>query len=102
VINSLQLKDPLVFSLSFNRPNIFYEVRYKELIEVRNSAKLSSLANYEVDLDHLKNVEEDMKRYIESKHSGSCGIIYTQKRETCDSLAELLKAKGLSAAGPLH
>jgi len=75
VVNSLQLDKPLMVALSFNRPNIYYEVRYKDL---------------------LGNIHTDMASFI-AERNGACGIIYCHKRETCGNVAAKLKEKGVSA-----
>ncbi|KAJ4869804.1 ATP-dependent DNA helicase Q-like 3 [Raphanus sativus] len=76
VIDSLSLRNPLVLKSSFNRPNIFYEVRYKELID-----------NAYTDLCNLL------------KSCGNiCAIIYCLERTTCDDLSLHLSSTGISSA----
>ncbi|XP_010432237.1 PREDICTED: ATP-dependent DNA helicase Q-like 3 [Camelina sativa] len=76
VIDSLSLRNPLVLKSSFNRPNIFYEVRYKDLID-----------NAYTDLGNLL------------KSCGSiCAIIYCLERTTCDDLSVHLTSIGISSA----
>ncbi|CAH8286413.1 unnamed protein product [Eruca vesicaria subsp. sativa] len=76
VIDSLSLRNPLVLKSSFNRPNIFYEVRYKDLID-----------NAYTDLCNLL------------KSCGSiCAIIYCLERTTCDDLSLHLTTTGISSA----
>ncbi|MQL98292.1 hypothetical protein Taro_030999, partial [Colocasia esculenta] len=76
VIESLGLHNPVVLKASFNRPNIFYEVRYKDVID-DTYADLSNLI----------------------KSSGSmCSIIYCLERSTCDDLSAHLKRNGISCA----
>ncbi|TDZ73254.1 ATP-dependent DNA helicase hus2/rqh1 [Colletotrichum trifolii] len=59
-----------VFSQSFNRPNLTYEVRRKEKDLVTKIADL-----------------------ITSKYSRQCGIIYTLSRKTAEQVAEKLRTK---------
>ncbi|KAM7513062.1 hypothetical protein LguiB_011937 [Lonicera macranthoides] len=76
VMESLCLQDPLVLKSSFNRPNIYYEVRYKDLVE-----------NPYVDLGNLL------------KSSGNvCAIVYCLERTTCDDLAAHLSKIDISCA----
>ncbi|XP_050229761.2 ATP-dependent DNA helicase Q-like 3 [Mercurialis annua] len=76
VIESLCLHDPLILKSSFNRPNIYYEVRYKDLLDDAY-ADLSS----------------------ELKSSGDiCAIIYCLERTTCDNLSAHLSKNGISCA----
>lgn len=76
VIESLSLRNPLVLKSSFNRPNIFYEVRYKDLID-----------NAYTDLCNLL------------KSCGKiCAIIYCLERTTCDDLSLHLSSTGISSA----
>ncbi|XP_010548239.1 PREDICTED: ATP-dependent DNA helicase Q-like 3 [Tarenaya hassleriana] len=76
VIDSLSLRDPLVLKSSFNRPNIFYEVRYKDLID----DAYTDLCNL---LKSCGNI---------------CAIIYCLERTTCDDLSAHLSNSGISCA----
>ena len=62
------------FCSSFNRPNLYYEVRPK-----------------------TKNVDHDIVRFIKSQ-PGKSGIIYCLSRKTVEELAEVLRANDISAA----
>ncbi|OHF01377.1 RecQ family ATP-dependent DNA helicase [Colletotrichum orchidophilum] len=59
-----------VFSQSFNRPNLTYEVRRKEKELIHKIANL-----------------------IMSKYDGQCGIIYTLSRKTAEQVAEKLRSQ---------
>ncbi|KAK9055578.1 hypothetical protein SSX86_026662 [Deinandra increscens subsp. villosa] len=76
VIESLDMKNPLVLKSSFNRPNIYYEVRFKDL-----------LTDPYVDLTDLIKSCGDV-----------CGIVYCLERTTCDDLASHLSKNGISCA----
>ncbi|XP_021750141.1 ATP-dependent DNA helicase Q-like 3 isoform X1 [Chenopodium quinoa] len=76
VIQSLCLQNPLVLKSSFNRPNIHYEVRYKDLLD-------DSYA----DLCGVMKSCGDV-----------CGIIYCLERSACDALAVHLSSNGISCA----
>lgn len=74
VIKSLCLHQPSILQTSFNRPNIFYEVRYKDLL---NDA-------YTDLRDMLKAAKQD------------CTIIYCLARNTCDDIGACLLKDGIS------
>ncbi|XP_028059695.1 ATP-dependent DNA helicase Q-like 3 isoform X1 [Camellia sinensis] len=76
VIESLCLHDPLVLKSSFNRPNIYYEVRYKDLLD----DPYADLANL------LKSCGD------------VCAIVYCLERTTCDDVAGHLSKNGISCA----
>ncbi|KAI3447100.1 hypothetical protein Pfo_003765 [Paulownia fortunei] len=76
VIESLCLQNPLVLKSSFNRPNIYYEVHYKDLLD----DPYSDLCNY------LKS------------HGNNCAIVYCLERTACDDLAIHLSKNGISCA----
>ncbi|KAE9464593.1 hypothetical protein C3L33_03508, partial [Rhododendron williamsianum] len=73
----LVLAKPLLLKSSFNRPNIHYEVRYKDLMD----HPYADLANL---LKSCGNV---------------CAIVYCLERTTCDDLAGHLVNNGISCAG---
>ncbi|KAJ0981107.1 hypothetical protein J5N97_009362 [Dioscorea zingiberensis] len=76
VIQSLCLQQPLILRTSFNRPNIYYEVRYKDL---------------------LRDVYSDLSNLLKS--SGNvCAIVYCLERSTCDTLSNHLLKAGISSA----
>lgn len=66
-----------VFKSSFNRPNLYYEVRPK-----------------------TKDVDRDIIRYIKN-HPGESGIVYCLSRKRVEELAETLKINGVSSL-PYH
>jgi len=73
---NLGIMDATVFKSSFNRPNLYYEVRDK------------------VD------AEKDIIRYIK-QHPGKSGIIYCLSRKKVEETASLLAINGISAL-PYH
>ncbi|KAL6912017.1 hypothetical protein ACP4OV_000822 [Aristida adscensionis] len=76
VISSLCLQNPVILRASFNRPNIFYEVRYKDLLD---------------------DVYTDISNLLKS--SGNvCSIIYCLERAACDDLSMHLSQQGISSA----
>ncbi|KAM2723447.1 hypothetical protein EV1_026407 [Malus domestica] len=76
VIESLCLHNPLTLRSSFNRPNIHYEVRYKDLLD---------------------DVYADMSGVLKS--SGDvCAIVYCLERTMCDELSAHLSQSGISCA----
>jgi ATP-dependent DNA helicase RecQ len=75
IIKNLDLKEPQVFISSFNRPNLYYEIRPK--IKKDQTIK-------------------DMVRFIVGNKNKS-GIIYTLNRKTTEELADMLMANGIKA-----
>ena len=74
---SLGILDAVEFKSSFNRPNLYYEVRPK-----------------------TTEVDKDIIRFIK-QHPGKSGIIYCLSRKKVEELAEILKANDIKAA-PYH
>lgn len=74
---NLGMTDANVYKSSFNRPNLYYEVRPK-----------------------THNVDRDIIRYIKA-NSGKSGIIYCLSRKKVEELAETLQVNGISAR-PYH
>ncbi len=74
---NLGMIDAEVFKSSFNRPNLYYEVRPK-----------------------TQNVDRDIIKYIKSQ-PGKSGIVYCLSRKKVEELAETLKVNGISAL-PYH
>lgn len=70
---SLGIVDAKEFKSSFNRPNLYYEVRPK-----------------------TKNIDKDIIRYIKN-NSGKSGIIYCLSRKKVEELAEILRANNINA-----
>lgn len=79
IITVLRMNQPRRFTASFNRPNISYEVRYKDLVE-----------NVFADIVSL------VKAFIEKGQPS--GIIYCHKREDCDLIAMALRDAGIKGA----
>ena len=77
ILKNLDMSDADTFKASFNRPNLFYEVRTK-----------------------TKNIESDIIRFIK-QHKGKSGIIYCLSRKKVESIAEVLQVNGISAV-PYH
>ncbi len=77
IIKNLGIPDAKVFKASFNRPNLFYEVRPK-----------------------TKDVDADIIRFVK-KNAGKSGIIYCLSRKRVEELAQVLQVNGVSAV-PYH
>lgn len=77
ILKNLDMTDAKTFKASFNRPNLYYEVRPK-----------------------TKNVETDIIRFIKQQ-KGKSGIIYCLSRKKVESIAEVLQVNGISAV-PYH
>ena len=69
---NLGMSDASVFKSSFNRPNLYYEIRPK------------------------RNVDHDIIRFIK-QNEGKSGIIYCLSRKKVEELTELLVANGIRA-----
>jgi ATP-dependent DNA helicase RecQ len=74
---NLGMDDASVYKASFNRPNLYYEIRPK-----------------------TKNVDRDIIKFIKG-HMGKSGIIYCLSRKKVEELAETLKVNGINAL-PYH
>lgn len=74
---NLGIQDAEDFKSSFNRPNLYYEVRPK-----------------------TKNVDKDVIRFIKA-NPGKSGIIYCLSRKKVEELAEILQANDIQAL-PYH
>lgn len=73
---NLNMLDAVVFKSSFNRDNLFYEIRPK------------------------RDVEKQIVRYIKNKQ-GKSGIVYCLSRKKVEEFAELLQVNGINAL-PYH
>ena len=73
---NLGMKDATVFKASFNRSNLFYEVKPK------------------------KNVQKEIIRFIKPR-IGKSGIIYCLSRKKVEEIAQLLQVNGISSL-PYH
>jgi len=77
ILKNLDTVDATTYKASFNRPNLYYEVRTK-----------------------TKNIEADIIRFIKL-HKGKSGIIYCLSRKKVEAIAEVLQVNGISAV-PYH
>src|SRR5690554_5327582 len=77
ILKNLDMTGANIFKASFNRPNLYYEVRPK-----------------------TKNVESDIIRFIKQR-KGKSGVIYCLSRKKVEEIAQLLQVNGISAV-PYH
>ncbi len=77
ILKNLRMTDANVFKASFNRPNLYYEIRHKT-------------AN--VDIDIIKFVKQ---------YEGKSGIIYCLSRKRVEQLSQTLQVNGIKAV-PYH
>ncbi len=77
ILKNLGMSDANTFKASFNRPNLFYEVRPK-----------------------TKNVDADIIRFVK-QNEGKSGVIYCLSRKRVEELAQVLQVNGVSAV-PYH
>ena len=74
---NLGMTDAAIFKSSFNRPNLYYEIRPK-----------------------TNNIDREIIKYIKS-NEGKSGIIYCLSRKKVEEFADILKANGIKAL-PYH
>jgi ATP-dependent DNA helicase RecQ len=77
ILKNLNITNATIFKSSFDRPNLYYEVRPK-----------------------TKDVIKDVIKYIKSQ-SGKSGIVYCLSRKKVEELAETLQVNGIKAL-PYH
>ncbi len=77
ILKNLGIPNANLFKASFNRPNLYYEVRPK-----------------------TKDVDGDIIRFVK-KNAGKSGIIYCLSRKRVEELAQVLQVNGISAV-PYH
>src|SRR5690554_687530 len=77
ILKNLEMPDADTYKASFNRPNLYYEVRPK-----------------------TKNIQSDIIRFIKQR-KGKSGDIYCLSRKKVEEIAELLQVNGISAV-PYH
>ncbi len=77
ILKNLGMTDANTFKASFNRPNLYYEIRPK-----------------------TKNVDSDITRFVK-KNEGKSGIIYCLSRKRVEELAQTLQVNGIKAV-PYH
>ena len=77
IIKNLKLNKPNIFKSSFNRPNLFYEVKHK-----------------------TENVDKDIVSFIK-KNEGKSGIVYCLSRKKVDEFTSLLQLNNINAL-PYH
>ncbi len=77
ILKTLKMLDANTFKASFNRPNLFYEVKPK-----------------------TKEIEKDIIRFVR-KYAGKSGIIYCLSRKKVEEIAEVLVVNGIKAV-PYH
>ncbi|MFN2430649.1 MAG: ATP-dependent DNA helicase RecQ, partial [Cryomorphaceae bacterium] len=76
IMKNLGMTNANIFKASFNRPNLYYEVRPK------------------------KDVAKEIIKFVHSK-SGKSGIVYCLSRKKVEEIAEALKVNGIKAL-PYH
>ncbi|EDP70262.1 putative ATP-dependent DNA helicase [Flavobacteriales bacterium ALC-1] len=77
ILKSLGMPNAVTFKASFNRPNLYYEVRPK-----------------------TKNVDADIIRFVK-QNDGKSGIVYCLSRKRVEELAQVLQVNGVKAV-PYH
>jgi ATP-dependent DNA helicase RecQ len=77
ILKNLQITEATTFKASFNRPNLYYEVRPK-----------------------TERVDADITRFIK-QNDGKSGIVYCLSRKRVEELAQVLQVNGINAI-PYH
>jgi ATP-dependent DNA helicase RecQ len=77
ILKNLKITDAKIFKSSFNRPNLYYEVRSK-----------------------TDQVEADIIKFVKS-NTGKSGIVYCLSRKRVEELAKMLQVNGINAL-PYH
>jgi len=77
ILKTLRMVDANTFKASFNRPNLFYDVRPK-----------------------TKDIQKDIIRFVKTYESKS-GIIYCLSRKKVEEIAQVLQVNGIKAV-PYH
>jgi len=77
ILKSLDITNATTFKASFNRPNLYYEIRPK-----------------------TKNVDADIIRFVK-QNEGKSGIVYCLSRKRVEELAQVLQVNGVKAV-PYH
>ncbi|PQB05926.1 ATP-dependent DNA helicase RecQ [Aureitalea marina] len=77
ILKNLGIQDANTFKASFNRPNLYYEIRPKTI-----------------------QVDADITRFVK-QHEGKSGIIYCLSRKRVEELAQTLQVNGIKAI-PYH
>lgn len=77
ILKNLGIQDANTFKASFNRPNLYYEIRPK-----------------------TKTVDSDITRFVK-QNEGKSGIIYCLSRKRVEELAQILQVNGIKAV-PYH
>ena len=76
ILDKLALRTPLVVRASFDRPNLLYDVRFKDSVEAQIAALVKS-------------------------NPGKAGIVYRTSRKSVNDTAAMLRSKGFRAL-PYH
>ena len=77
ILKNLEMSDANTFKASFNRPNLFYDVRAK-----------------------TQHVEKDIIKFVR-KYANKSGIIYCLSRKKVEEIAQILQVNGINAV-PYH
>lgn len=75
IVHNLKMRDPVLLKQSFNRSNLFYEIKWK-----------------------VANFVEWIRDYVNSKQRGKTGIIYCHSKQSCEQTSAKLTLYGIKAA----
>lgn len=77
IVKSLGMLNPSIFVSSFNRPNLYYEVREKK-----------------------EDIDKDIIQFVKA-NEGKSGVIYCMSRQTVETFSRVLQANNIKAL-PYH
>jgi superfamily II DNA helicase RecQ len=106
VLKLLHLKPPRLktFAMSFNRPNLHYEIRYKSANEDAYPAILKMIRDFNSNRrarltrhGNCNPISMPGLMKVDSARS-VCGIIYAPRKVQCDNIAARLNSDGIMAA----
>ncbi|CAG9320716.1 unnamed protein product [Blepharisma stoltei] len=79
IVRVLGMRNPIIFLTSFNRPNLYYEVRPK-----------------------FKKINEEIGKIIKNQYPNQTGIIYCISKKDCEMVSRNLKKEHKIKAGYYH
>ncbi len=77
VIHQLRMRETVYFRASYNRPNLFIEIRHK---------------------NKVKNLHEDIVKFIKEKYPANTGIIYCSSKKECEELDKFLRKNSIKSS----
>ncbi|KAL8275188.1 hypothetical protein Esti_000860 [Eimeria stiedai] len=95
ICESLKLQNPISVRLSFNRSNIFYEVRLKSPKGGEGEEAVEGCTDREAETEYAAL---DLAKEIKQHHVDEMGIVYCFRKKDCEMVADLLSREGVPSA----